>query len=410
MSIAGDYIGRVRLGVTIGADGTQSFTWPDGRPTGTYTADAGPDGAIELTVTEPDANTITVAWAGTSSRRMIGHPWRVLRDGTWLFGDLYVTEAEPTDQDPADYTVLDGAVEVTVNMVAPAGGGGVTDHGDLTGRDETDQHSADAITVPPGTVTFIEEFYPPATDNLTDHLDEMDNAIEAAAGGIVGAYAQVAALDGRVETAEDGIADLTSRTITAGTGLTGGGSLDADRTLAVSYGTTAGTAAQGNDARLSDARTPTAHTHAGIGSTVDATSDTAARTSTTAAADGVLEFPVVANTSYRFDLYAIFQGDATADLKFGFTTPTGTIHATVEGALTTVASGSDYDRFLTLTSSGQTAVVGVAGASTPISVRISGVVHPTADGTVALIWAPNAAGAGTGVTRLARSQLYYRAA
>jgi hypothetical protein len=49
----------------------------------------------------------------------------------------------------------------------------------------------------------------------------------------------------------------TSRQITAGTGLTGGGTLAADRTLAVAYGTTAGTAAQGNDSRLTDARTPT---------------------------------------------------------------------------------------------------------------------------------------------------------
>ena len=59
----------------------------------------------------------------------------------------------------------------------------------------------------------------------------------------------------------------TTRTITAGTGLTGGGDLTANRTLAVSYGTTAGTAAQGNDPRLSDARTPTAHaaTHAAGG-------------------------------------------------------------------------------------------------------------------------------------------------
>jgi hypothetical protein len=44
--------------------------------------------------------------------------------------------------------------------------------------------------------------------------------------------------------------------------LTGGGDLTADRTLAVSYGTTAGTACQGNDARLSDARTPLSHVHA----------------------------------------------------------------------------------------------------------------------------------------------------
>jgi hypothetical protein len=56
----------------------------------------------------------------------------------------------------------------------------------------------------------------------------------------------------------------TSRTITAGTGLTGGGDLTANRTLAVSYGTTSGTACQGNDVRLSDARTPISHTHGNL--------------------------------------------------------------------------------------------------------------------------------------------------
>ncbi|QXN73257.1 minor tail protein [Gordonia phage Hans] len=48
-----------------------------------------------------------------------------------------------------------------------------------------------------------------------------------------------------------------TRTVSAGTGLSGGGDLTANRTLSVQYGTAAGTAAQGNDARLSDARTPT---------------------------------------------------------------------------------------------------------------------------------------------------------
>lgn len=59
----------------------------------------------------------------------------------------------------------------------------------------------------------------------------------------------------------------TARTVTAGTGLTGGGDLTADRSFAVAYGSTAGTAAQGNDSRLSDARTPTAHaaTHEAAG-------------------------------------------------------------------------------------------------------------------------------------------------
>lgn len=60
---------------------------------------------------------------------------------------------------------------------------------------------------------------------------------------------------------------LASRQINAGTGLTGGGDLTADRTLTVSFGSTASTACVGNDARLSDARTPTAHasTHGSAG-------------------------------------------------------------------------------------------------------------------------------------------------
>jgi hypothetical protein len=49
--------------------------------------------------------------------------------------------------------------------------------------------------------------------------------------------------------------------ITAGTGLTGG-TITTSGTIAANFGTTAGTIAQGNDSRLSDARTPTAHTHA----------------------------------------------------------------------------------------------------------------------------------------------------
>jgi hypothetical protein len=59
----------------------------------------------------------------------------------------------------------------------------------------------------------------------------------------------------------------TSRQVIAGTGLTGGGDLSADRTFTVAYGSSSTTAARGDDARLSDARTPTAHaaTHASAG-------------------------------------------------------------------------------------------------------------------------------------------------
>jgi hypothetical protein len=66
--------------------------------------------------------------------------------------------------------------------------------------------------------------------------------------------ATAAALAGKVSTA---------RTITAGTGLTGGGDLSADRTIAVSFGSTLGTVTQGNDPRLSDDRDPNPHVHTG---------------------------------------------------------------------------------------------------------------------------------------------------
>lgn len=56
----------------------------------------------------------------------------------------------------------------------------------------------------------------------------------------------------------------TARQVIAGTGLSGGGNLSADVTLAASFGALAGTVCEGNDARLSDARTPsTAGTNGG---------------------------------------------------------------------------------------------------------------------------------------------------
>lgn len=60
----------------------------------------------------------------------------------------------------------------------------------------------------------------------------------------------------------------STRQVTAGTGLTGGGDLSADRTFAVAFGTTGSEACVGNDSRLSDARTPTSHaaSHAAAGS------------------------------------------------------------------------------------------------------------------------------------------------
>jgi hypothetical protein len=62
----------------------------------------------------------------------------------------------------------------------------------------------------------------------------------------------------------------TSRQVIAGTGLTGGGDLSADRTLTVAYGTTAGTAAQGNDLRITSA-VPSSRIFGGLDLSADRT-------------------------------------------------------------------------------------------------------------------------------------------
>lgn len=87
-------------------------------------------------------------------------------------------------------------------------------------------------------------------------LGNVDNTSDA---GKPISVATQAALDAKANS---------SMTIAAGTGLTGGGDLTANRTLTVNFGSTAGTVAQGDDPRLFDSRTPTAHasTHASNGS------------------------------------------------------------------------------------------------------------------------------------------------
>ena len=60
-----------------------------------------------------------------------------------------------------------------------------------------------------------------------------------------------------------GITDavINTRSVIAGTGLIGGGTLGSDIAVNVVFGTTATTSCAGNDSRHSDSRTPSAHTH-----------------------------------------------------------------------------------------------------------------------------------------------------
>jgi hypothetical protein len=85
-------------------------------------------------------------------------------------------------------------------------------------------------------------------NNFIGNGSQLTNVNAAQLGGVASSgFATTSALNLKANN---------SITITTGTGMTGGGNLTANRTFNVTYGTAAGTAAQGNDARLSDVRNP----------------------------------------------------------------------------------------------------------------------------------------------------------
>lgn len=69
-------------------------------------------------------------------------------------------------------------------------------------------------------------------------------------GGAAPAFGAVAQSEVTNLTSDLAAKVSTSRTLTAGAGLTGGGDLSSDRSFAVAYGTASNTATQGNDTRL----------------------------------------------------------------------------------------------------------------------------------------------------------------
>ena len=111
-----------------------------------------------------------------------------------------------------------------------------------------------------GSASFTADQSTSSTFTVTSNATSANTAstiVARDASGNFTAGTITATLDGNATTATT--ASATSAALTAGTGLSSGGTFNGStaRTFAVSYGTTSGTACQGDDSRLSDARQAT---------------------------------------------------------------------------------------------------------------------------------------------------------
>jgi lysophospholipase L1-like esterase len=250
--------------------------------------------AGSATVTLDAAGQFTVILVATDNADMQPTDWayRVTEQLTGVESRVYsiLLPSANSPVDLADIAPADPALGNYVPVPGPAGADGVSGNTILsghgtpssgTGRDGDYWMDLDAWELygPKASGAWPGSGLP-ITDVITSvngqtgivTLDAADVGADPAGAATAAVTSHAAAVDPHGDRAytDTQIATRapTSRQITAGTGLTGGGTLTADRSLAVAFGTTGTTAAAGNDSRLSDARTPTVHaaSHASGGS------------------------------------------------------------------------------------------------------------------------------------------------
>ena len=283
------------------------------------------------------------------------------------------------------------------------------------------------------------------SEKPTSGLNVGDLAIITNDGANTGKIYKATSTTAWSELASGGAGVPTTRLINTTAPLAGGGDLSADRTLTVGDATTsakgvvelatsgesaANVVVQGNDARLSDARTPLAHNHTAseITSGViamarlatgtpdgtkfiadDGTLKTPSggggptkvrKTGDQTKTDGTLvnatdlSFSVVANTTYRFKFGLIFRSTvATVGLKCTVTFPAVTVFAAT-ARIPIAVDGAGMEFQGAISSSGDA----VTGSAVPaINVDyfavVEGIIRPSANGTLQLQFAAETTGA-----------------
>ncbi|WP_406425657.1 SGNH/GDSL hydrolase family protein [Streptomyces sp. NBC_00842] len=250
--------------------------------------------AGSATVTLDAAGQFSVSLVATDNANMQPTDWayRVTEQLTGVDPRTYsiVLPSANSSVDLADIAPADPALGNYVPVPGPAGAAGASGNTILSGHgtppsgtgrdgdywmdlDAWELYGPKASGAWPGTGLPITDVISSVNGQIgTVELGAADVGADPAGAASTAVTSHAAAVDPHGDRAytDTQVATRapTSRQITAGTGLTGGGSLTADRSLAVTFGTTGTTACVGNDSRLADARTPTVHaaSHASGGS------------------------------------------------------------------------------------------------------------------------------------------------
>lgn len=199
----------------VGADG-EVLTADSSDPTGMSWQAAGGGGGIPATLLDAKGDLISATAADTPARLGVGSDGQVLR----------ANSAQSTGLEWDTLTAADVGAD-------PAGSAA----------------AAAAASQPLATINAKGDLYAGTANDTTTRQPVGSNGqvLRANSG-------QATGLEWDTLDAADVGAVPTSRIVAAGTGLSGGGDLSADRSFDVDYGTTAGTATEGNDSRVTGAQ------------------------------------------------------------------------------------------------------------------------------------------------------------